>query len=164
MNKIKYEKMIDEKLATLKEELIEELMQEVEEEREDEFPKLGETYWYISSSGDIYWDKWDDTQTDRNRLAMGNVFRTREEVEFELEKRKVIAELKKYAKPKDREWNGENEHWCIYYNYLDQEIKCYGPFLGLRYTDIYFETEEKTREVINAVGEDRIKKYYLGIE
>lgn len=39
MNIVKYEKMIDEKLAMLKEEMIEEMMREIEEEQENEFPK-----------------------------------------------------------------------------------------------------------------------------
>lgn len=163
MNKIKYEKMIDEKIATLKEELIEELMQNFEEECKNKFPKFGEIYWYIGSSGEVYRDTWDDVQADRDRLATGNIFRTKEEAEFELEKRKVIAELKKYTEPKDRKWDGINKHF-----YFRLKTETNGIYVDtdcrFKTATLHFESLEKTAEAIRAIGEDRIKKYYLGID
>lgn len=163
MNKIKYEKMINEKLATLKEELIEELMQEFEEEQKNEFPKLEDEYWYISPSGEAYRDVWDDFTAERMILEIGNVFKTREEAEFEVERRKVIAELKKYAEPKDREWDGDNKHWSIGYKHSRQDLD-YCASYYTSYGEFYFESKEKAEVAVKMIGEDRIKKYYLEVE
>lgn len=163
MNKIKYEKMIDEKLATLKEELLEEMIQIFEEECEDKFPKLGDEYWYLNPGGQVCRGVWDGITADRMRLEIGNVFKTREEAEFESEKRLVIAELKKYAEPKDREWNGMNKHFYFRLKTETNEI-CVDTDCRFKTATLHFESLEKTAEAIRAIGEDRIKKYYLGID
>ncbi len=161
MNKVDYEKMIDEKLAILKNEMMRKI--EIEEEQEDEFPKYGDRYYYLTTSGNIESIIWTDDEFDRYVSAIGNRFKTEEEAEFEAERRKVIKELKKYAEPGDREWNGENSHWTYRYDFSTNEVEC--DWLKIaKYPGIYFESLDKAEDALEKVGEDRVKKYYLRVE
>lgn len=162
MNK-EIEKYINEKVEEFRKQLIEEMEKTTKEQEEDEFPKLGEDYWFLHTDGELDYEAWDNMSCDRLRLAIGNVFKTEEEAEFALDKLKVIAELKKFAEPKDTKWDGKERHYFIGWNY-----KMTGIEINYIYTYkqniIHFESEEKAKEAIEAVGEDRIKKYYLEVE
>lgn len=123
-------------------------------------PEGGQTYYHLVSDGEIFRGTWNNDRPDILRFAIGNVFKTKEEAEFEVERLKVIAELKEFAEPDDREWDGHTHHY---------HISCYGATDTIsifcceivKNPTIYFESQEKAHEAIKAVGEDRIKKYYL---
>ena len=126
-------------------------------------PEYCEEYWRITDDGDICRSWWDKTTIDKNRLALGAVFRTREEAEFEVERLKVIHELRMYAEPRDAVWDGENTYCFLTYSSHTKNIYTY--FTNwCKYQDIYFASEERAWEAIKAVGEDRVKKYYLCVE
>lgn len=158
MNKKEFEKELDEKLASLKEEMMQKF-----EEQEDEFPKYGDRYYYLATSGNIESIIWTDDEFDRCTLAMGNLFKTEEVAKFECERRKVITELKKFAEPEDRKWDGMNQHSFFYYNMRTDKFYT-SPAFECKEAVLYFETEEKAMEAIRMVGEARVKKYYLGVE
>ena len=126
-------------------------------------PERGQIYYYIASSGDIFHETWNEGYDDLLRFAIGNVFKTEKEAEFEFERLKVIAELREFAEPENRVWNGLDYHCSIFYNYnrggLDIQL-----WSIMRTDSIYFESKDKAREAIKAVGEDKIKKYYLRVE
>ena len=126
-------------------------------------PKHGERYWNIEDTGTTVGHIWDDDRYDNGSYTIGNCFRTKEETKFALEKLKVIAELKKYAEPKNREWDGKNYHYYLCYSTADREIKI-DLFIKHKLPIIFFESIEKAYEAFNAVGEDRIKKYYLEVD
>ena len=93
------------------------------------------------------------------------MFLKKKEAKFAVERLKVIAELKKYAKEfSDEEWLNQSivKHYIIF-DYEDHVINI-GYVCFTKVSDIYFESEEKAQEAIEAVGEDRIKKYYLGVK
>ena len=108
---------------------------------------------------------WHNDDNDHNRLRFGNVFLTEEDAKFASERLKVIAELKKYAKKfSDEEWlNQSIEKHYIIFDYEDHVINI-GYVCVTKVSDIYFESEEKAQEAIESVGEDRVKKYYLGVK
>lgn len=159
MNKEQFEKELGEKLASLKEEM----MQKFEEEKEDEFPKIGEYYWYITDDGVVVDDTWADDDIDNDRLSIGNRFKTEEKAEFDRERRKVLHEMEKYAEPEDREWNLSQSHWTYRYDFSRKKID-YDWLRSVKYSGIYFESIEKAKEALESVGEERVKKYYLGVE
>lgn len=119
-------------------------------------------YWCILG-GKVCEGMWIDGEEDEKRLSIGNAFHTKEEAEFALEKLKVIHELKSFAKPKDRRWDNNHPHYFISYNNLKKEIWVDDYFWCSKH-DIYFDTTETVQKAIKAVGEDRIKKYYLEVE
>ena len=123
-------------------------------------PKEGETYYYIGTSGVVYADGWTNHYVDFARYASGNVFKTEEEALFEVESRKVVAELKEFAEPEDRKWRDNN--WTITYSHGDHAVLAEN-WCSIQNATLYFESKERADEAINAVGVDRIKKYYLRV-
>lgn len=147
---------------------IDELQKELDELKKQEnngmwIPKRGEKYWYIDMCGEVFSTINKFMQKDEKRFLIGNVFKTQEEAEFTVEKLKVLADLKVFEEPKDRAWDGEKWHWSIMYH--TQDDKVYVDWWITDKTDsIYFESKEKAQQAIDAVGEDRVKKYYLEVE
>lgn len=125
----------------------------------------GDRYFFLTASGIVQGGIWwnDDSNFDRERI--GNAFLTIEDAKFASERLKVIAELKKYAKEfSDEEWMDPRiGKYYIAFDYEDHVINI-GYMCFTKVSDIYFETEEKAREAIEAVGKDRVKKYYLGVK
>ena len=134
---------------------LEELVKE-----EQEFPQDGDGYWYIDDYGYILSEKWGGLDFEEFRLEIGNVFKTKEQAEFSVEKLKVEAELRKYSRPFEY---GKFNH----YLFLDidgdsfrTDFTSYCPPQGA----IYFESEEKAQEAVSTVGKERVKKYIFGVE
>ena len=50
------------------------------------FPSAGDIYYYIGATLDVYWDTWDDHEIDKKRLAIGNIYKTKEEAESALDR------------------------------------------------------------------------------
>ena len=103
---------------------------------------------------------------ERDCITQGNAFLTSEEAKFESDKRKVIAELKRYAYDFcEEEWRDMDID--KYYMFYDYEFDSFN--VSYRQTfkylnEINFKSEEDADKAIKDVGEDRIKKYLFGIE
>lgn len=126
--------------------------------------KNGDVYYFLTSYGYVMKTVWVDTDADNEKLSIGNAFLTEEDAEFARERLKVIAELKKYAKEfSDEEWNNHISAKCrICYSFVSKRVSVYSDFV-VKNADLYFESPEKAQEAIDAVSEDRIKKYYFGV-
>ena len=137
---------------------ISELEQQVKQEQE--FPQDGKTYSYINTYGGVESDIWEGHFAERNMVKIGNFFKTEEQAEFAVEKLKVEAELRKFSKP--FEYGKFNYYFFfdIDGNSFRTDFTSYCPPQGT----IYFESEEKAKQVIQSVGEERIKKYLFGVE
>lgn len=150
---------IQERIEALETEFAEKIKAlKTEAQQEREFPQYGEDYWLIRD-GCVTYTMFTDNYVDQDRKEIGNIFKTREQAEFTLEKLKVEAELRKFSKTPDV--NGVN--WLIvcadseevYTLYTTQEI-----YQGT----IYFESKKVAQQAIESVGKDRIKKYLFGVE
>lgn len=125
-------------------------------------PAINEDYWYLSGAGDAHCTDNCNYAVDKLRFAIGNYFKNKKEAEFEIERLKVIAELKKFAESDDV-WNGETNHYYLYFSVNSGEILIdYNTHYNR--ADIYFTSKEIAQKAIETVGEDRIKKYYLRIK
>lgn len=126
-------------------------------------PNRGQTYYFIGAVGSVICTTWYNSSDDLHRFAIGNVFKTKEEAEFVVERLKIIAELKEFAEPDDAEWDKLPRHYSIYYDSYFKSVRtcCDSIF---KFSVVHFESEEKAKEAIKAVGEDRIKKYYLRVK
>lgn len=162
----------DEKLKRIEdiEKELAELKESIKEEDENNQlcwePKLGERYYYITDYVEPYSEIWSESimdSVDRDRLAIGNVFKTKEESNFAIERLKVIHELRQYAESRDAAWDGKKKHHYIAYNLDIEDINIYYNSL-CNHNDIYFSSKEMAEKAVEAVGKDRIKKYYLEVE
>lgn len=143
----------------------------VEEKKKWWEPELDEKYYIICSDGSIDYNNYDFDGADRRIMNIGNCFQTEKQAEFMVEKLKVIHELEKFAYE-----NNEEETISYFKNLLkakyflrmesrSKKIEVvssptheYLPF------HIYFDSEEIARKAIDTIGEDRIKKYYFGVD
>lgn len=125
-------------------------------------PAIKEPYYFIQySTSDITKGRNDGMYLDNDRFLIGNCFRTKEDAEFAIEQLKVLAELRKLSggfKPKPSE-----EHYNIYYSYQNKEISIAEYYSNIHY-GITFKSKKEARQAIATIGEDRLKKYYFGIE
>lgn len=141
------------KIEWLKRE-VEELEAQVLENKN--VPKKGEKYWQLTETGNVDWDNWDDEEFDYDVWNNGNGFFSKEDAEFERERRKVIKELKEFARP----YKPFKSNWVMYFSYNSNEIRV-GNSKFVVDGNLFFETEEKLREAVQKIGEYRIKKYYF---
>ena len=127
--------------------------------------KNGDVYYFLTSYGYVMKTVWVNTDTDNEKLSIGNAFLTEEDAEFARERLKVITELKKYAKEfSDGEWkNRDMMKYVFYRRFQDNRVYIACTYL-VHYPCLYFESMEKAEQAFNAVGEERIKKYYLGVK
>ena len=145
------------RIEELEKELLE-LKGQVKEQQE--FPQSGERYWYSNGGGMVNSCFWKSEQFDLNRYRIGNMFKTEKQAEFAVEKIKVEAELQKFGRP----FECGAFNCCIsldtddVYLYLDSSRYFHSQ------GTIYFESTEKAQQAIDAVGEERIKKYIFGVE
>lgn len=93
----------------------------------------------------------------------GNYFRTEEEAEEYKESLIVYNELKAYAEPDDAVWNGIEDHWCVKYDHLAEKINV-DNWKVCKFVNLYFKSKEAAQAAIEAVGEERVKRHYLGIK
>lgn len=129
---------------------------EAESENED-IPKIGDVYYYIDDTGNINSSIYQMTIEDEDRIKIGNYFKTKEEAEFESERLKVIAEMKKYA----RKFVKGEINYCVYYDYNGKSAVDY--WTDVKSGLLYFD-KENIKRCRETVGDDRIKKYYLMVE
>lgn len=129
-------------------------------------PSHGEDYYYIEWDGDVARDEWDGGSYDEDAYAIGNCFETKKEAEFEVERRKVIVELKRFA-----EENGVSAESIRYY--ISGAFYDYGDsfIIGTSTTQSslgcsipVFSSSKVAEDAIKKIGEDRLKKYYFGVE
>ena len=148
-----------EELETKIKELSEEIERlKAEKENESWKPKNGDKYWLRSHTGYVVQVRWMGDEAEDDIYAIGNVFRTKEEAEFRAEQLKVEAELRRFARPFDR----DEENWVINYDVDDNAIIIF-RYHTVQCCNIHFPSKEIAQKAIDTVGEERIKKYYFGV-
>lgn len=148
------------------ERLEEELKQEKQKELEQEktplgwIPKEYEHYYFVEAEGKVT-KFYNDSTLDENIIKHTRVFKTEEGAKFEAERMKVLRELEKFACEFKYEFEMSKSNRYIYYDYISNELSIGYAACGSH--ELYFESKEKAKEAIETIGEDRVKKYYLGV-
>ena len=132
-------------------------------------PKKGDTYYYIGSVGSIFNYDCREDILDEAHLNMGNCFKTEKEAKHMVEKFKVIRELQKFANENNEEkidWKNFNQcKYYLVYDTKDEDLYVdYAVYCKREPLNIYFTSCKIAKRAIEAVGEDRIKKYYFNVE
>ena len=161
MNRKEYEEMLE--FLTMQADFFNKKVEEFKnlEIEEDSVWELidGDSYYYISDNGLIYGVKWSFYNTHNDRLSIGNVFRNEEEAKHEVERRKVIAELKRFS----RNFKKCAYNYCIKYDVVNKVLSVYNNYYYAT-GELVFATKKDAENAIKLVGEERILKYYLGVE
>ena len=152
---------IQERIETLETEFNEKIKAlKAEVQQEKEFPQEDDMFWFINTFGRSVWSTWGESITNRQLIEIGNMFRTKEQAEFAVEKLKVEAELRKFSRPfKEDEYNYFIQIHPSHNNIVTDSDDYYQT-----QGTIYFESTTIANEAIDTVGEERIKKYIFGVE
>lgn len=129
-------------------------------------PECDESYWYINDYDMVFDKDWIDSITDNKRYSVGNCYRTYAEAKFEVERRKVTTELKRFAlEHNDSEIDYHDRNQVKYYIcYNHDNCELYVDWVSyIQDISIYFTRRELCKQAIQQVGEDRIKKYLFGV-
>ena len=110
-------------------------------------------------AGGVYKLVWESSDMDEKAFCIGNVFKTEKEAEYEAECRKVLAELKRFS----RKFKKCAYNYCIKYDVVNKELSVYNNYYYAT-SELVFATEKDAEKAIKLVGEERILKYYLGVE
>lgn len=121
----------------------------------------GDIYYFIETNGGVYSCYWLADVNDLCRIEFGNVFLTKEEAEFELERRKCEAIMLKYGRRTFK--YGKRNYFIVIF---DKRMIIESAFnLHIYYQGtIYFDTEELAQKAIDEIGEERLKKYIFRVE
>ena len=120
----------------------------------------GERYYYITLYGGVC-DGIFNTGYDEDARGGGNAFLTREEAEFELERRTIEAIMRKYSRP----FRDEEQNWYLYYshNNITDTGVVYDAEYEINVGIPYFETKEIALKAMEEIGHGRLKKYWFGV-
>lgn len=128
-------------------------------------PEYGERYFYLSGTNNVMSEIWHCYISDKKRYKVRNCFKTREEAEFESEKREVLAEIQNFADDNNDKINWEAYKPSKWYFYYDARV----PYVAIGQTDFiqrdttYFTSEEIAEQARDKFG-DRYIKYALEIK
>lgn len=126
--------------------------------------KNGDEYWYITLLGYVEEVSYQSDDEDINIIKAGNAFLTKEEAEFEVERRKCEAILLKYGTRDMMSFSDINSHkYFIMYN-------SYRNGIGINFNQcdqsqgtIYFKSAKLAQKAIEEVGKERLKKYVFNV-
>lgn len=149
---------LQEEIKALKERIAE--LEELVKEKQG-FPQDGHWYWYVTSDAGIGMGSWGEFEFEKEQLSIGNIFRTREQAEFLLEKLKVEAELRKFSRPFK---HGAKNHTINYNHETEMVVNVNATATYQETGSFYFDSYEEVVEAIDTIGEERIKKYFFGVE
>lgn len=129
----------------------------------------GESYFFIDTDGEVWESRFSSsTSIATNRFVIGNDFPTREVAEFEVERCKVFHEIKEFIAENDDEeinWKDTKEgKWSLSYSYrFGRVLAGVVSMIATAQRELYASSREVIEKMIEAIGEERIKKYYFGI-
>lgn len=158
----KIEKYVIERTEEFKKELNEEVKQVIKEANQGQVKSVwdlkkedGEKYYCIDSDGAIVQHMFDESFDEVNR-DRGNAFLTREEAEFELERRKVETIMRKYSRPfKSGEYN-----YVVVCDTENNIILVQVAQFHYSGTPV-FASREVAEKVVDEIGKDRLIKYWF---
>lgn len=125
--------------------------------------QTNEWYWFLNCEGDIVKSKWRNWDCDKQCRANDNAFITEQDCINKQKFNEVKAEIEQWKWENDRDY-GEVKQWYFCIGALSIEIKVFNASYIYSEKWRYFLSKEKAKACIQAIGEERIKKYIFGVE
>lgn len=147
-------------LASLRKRIAELEAQVAAQPAADSWPKHGDRYWYSGTYGSVAYSDFDGGEFDLGCVDTGNIYRTGAEAEREVERRKVLTQLRKLAKAAWGEvkcsWKLGTDKWYVQYAHGSCEwLVSYACSIETQGV-VYFPSEKSIRDAIKTVGADRM--------
>lgn len=116
-------------------------------------PKVGDVYYYITTTGGIDYFKWVGTSgssTDDRLYEINNCFQTMEEAQKELDRRIAERELLDMC-----DWESDSVYFIVFNKDIDTfDTDSYNTFIPTPYR---FATYESCQKAIDTLGEEKLK-------
>jgi len=109
----------------------------MEAKESKEWPRNGDMYWYVTSSGYINANRWSSHIEDTHRKECG-IFSTKEEAQAEKMRRESMAQRGKMPEEGSKFW-----YWDFVNNKPDTSTALFYPFY---YSDYWIGSVKKTKE------------------
>ena len=135
-------------------------------ERKAFMPKIGERYWYACEDGCVENHFFYNDDTDRLIIKNSRIFKTKEEAEFERDKRVFMVQMERYSAENSDEidWGDDNQpKYCVFYSHSAEKIDWIATFNCQRHGTLYTTNKKWLLQYIQD-NEADIKKYMFGIK
>ena len=125
------------------------------EQQEAKWPQRDDNCWTVDGDGDLTDFYWCGRPYQLQRMEIGNVYRTCEEAEREVERRKVLTELRRLAKAS---WHKEPVNHAYYsLRVLNGVIDvCAYSYRRNELGVVYFAIEKDAQAAIKTIGAARL--------
>lgn len=154
---------IDGKEVQLTEEQLRMLGIEPEKKRNNPFERVrkGERYFYTDANR-VYNVQEDNDSFDDDRFESVDYFNDKTFVNQVVLHQLLYRKLLKFSYDNEcdgtAEWNGRNDHWCIYYD-LDDLKYCVVGFNSHKFDGVWFSSEDAAERAIKEVVEPFMKEH-----
>ena len=154
---------IDGKEVQLADEQLKMLGIEPEGKRKNPFDRVSgdDKYYYAIVSGDVLRRVDINDKTDKRLYNAINYFNDKRFANQVALHQLLYHKLLKFSyenKCADVEWNGSNDHWCIYYDPDDLKY-CVAGFGSHKFDGVWFSSEEGAERAIEEVVEPFVKEH-----
>ena len=158
MNEIQL--IVNGKEVQLTEEQIKAINFTLEGTHQNPFDRVNGEYYFINETGKVDSCVDDRDSFDDRVYAASNYFNDEQFANQIALHQLLYRKLLKFSydnKCVDVEWNGSNDHWCIYYNPDDFEY-CIAGFGSHKFDCVWFSSEDAAKRAIKEVVEPFIKE------
>lgn len=129
---------------------------------EQEWPQLGDDYFYCNSLGEIYGVAWAGRYSDHRSFELGNYCKTREEAENKVRATRLEAAIARRRKELNGDWvpdwRGEQNNYYIYSRYWEHEGETLrvGSTVNYVFTTAfgYYESRDDAKTIIEEFEEE----------
>lgn len=126
-------------------------------------PNFDEDYFRIGPFDNITSFKWENDVFDNKHYNTRNVFKTIEEAEFEVERRKIMIELQNYADKHNEEIAHPSYAFWLALDEDDMSITVENDSFLPPVGTVLFSNGDIAYDAIETIGEDRILKYMFRV-
>lgn len=121
----------------------------------------GDAYWTLDDSAEVSETRWATDYIDRARLAIGNVFRTKADAEREIERRKVLTELRRLARESwgdgKADWsNSVQNKYRLHFDYYTEGWHASFCNAVRQQGAVWFATEQAAQAAVETIGAERL--------
>ena len=128
--------------------------------------KSGDKCYFVTVVGQIFTGTWNNWNTQIENRKLGNVFLTKEEAEYELERRRIENEMLRLGGR--RNFKKGELNWYIYFGVSVTNKNSIRYNYDIDNNDgrwrIYFDSFKDCSNAVKLIGEDKINKYLFGVE
>lgn len=128
--------------------------------------KSGDKCYFVTVIGHIFPGTWNNWNTQIENRKLGNVFLTKQDAEYELERRRIENEMLRLGGR--RNFKKGERNWYIYFGVSVTNKNSIRYNYDIDNNDgrwrIYFDSFKDCSNAVNLIGEEKINKYLFGVE